>query len=63
MKIEEIDEIKGTEICEILKKLFYTVSSSNLNSVEKSIIFQSIGELQREITWISKFYPLRSNFT
>jgi len=63
MKVEEMDEIKGTEIYEILKKLFCTVSNSNLSSVEKSMIFQSIGELQREITWISKFYPLHSNFT
>jgi len=39
MKVEEIDEIKGTEIREIFKKLFYIVSSSILNSVEKSIIF------------------------
>ena len=53
MRVEEIDGAEGKEIYEILQKLFYTINDSNLNNVEKSMIYQLIQDLHKEVTVLS----------
>ena len=48
-----MDGAEGKEIYVILQKLFYTINDSNLNNVEKSMIYQLIQDLHKEVTVLS----------